>query len=249
MNYILNMAKKVIISEKQFRGLFEEQIAVNYDNPLSIDMCCGHINEGLVKTYPFETMLRYVTEYFNIPLFYVHSYDNNGIMCVAFDVPKDERFQKRFDKAMNLCGYFQSIKSSLDDFDRIHYEPKFEDEEIYVGEFLYHITKMSYLDKIKEIGLCPYHKNTFFNFPSRIYFFKEDTPFDYLKQATERLYAYSNKEHNDGKYAVLKIAVDKLPNNMKFYADPNIKNGLYTTNNIPPQCIMDEIEMIDVSTT
>ena len=131
------MGKKIRISEKQYRGLFEEQINVSYDNPLSIDMC---INEGLIRTYPFETMMRYVSEYFNIPKFYMHSYENNGVKCIAVDLPKNELFQKRVDKAMNLCGYFESIRASMDDFDRIHYEPKFEDEEIEIGNILYHIT-------------------------------------------------------------------------------------------------------------
>ena len=240
------MAKKVRITEKQFRALFEEQIAINYDSPLSLAMASDKINEGLIKTYPFETMVRYVSEYFNIPSFYIHRYENNNVMCVAIDIPKNKTLQNRIERAMNLCGYFKSISMSLDSLDRAHYEPKFEEEEVDVGDFLYHITNAKHLDGNKKIGLCPYHKNTFFSFPSRIYFFKESTPFERIRQAAKSLYEFSKGEHNDGKYAILKIDVNKLPENVRFHVDPNMSNGLYTTSNIPPSCIMDGVDMIDV---
>ena len=132
------MSKKVRISESQYRSIFEEDVIVSYSNPLSIDMCGDNINEGLIKTYPFETMMRYVREYFNIPDFYMHKYVNNGVDCVAFDLPKNLTFQKRVDKAMNLCGYFEFTRASMDDLDRVHYEPKFEEEEREIGNILYH---------------------------------------------------------------------------------------------------------------
>ena len=59
--------KKLSISERQYRNIFEECVNVSYDNPLSIDMCKENISEGLIRTYPFDVMMRYVMEYFNIP--------------------------------------------------------------------------------------------------------------------------------------------------------------------------------------
>ena len=182
------MNKKVRISEKQYRSLFEESVNVSYSNPLSIDMCGNNINEGLIKTYPFETMMRYVMEYFNIPKFYMHDYENNGVKCIAIDLPKNDEFQKRVDKAMNLCGYFESIRASIGDLDRVHYEPKFEEEEVEIGDILYHLTHHSNKPKIMRIGLCPYHKNTRFNYPSRTYFFRKDTPMHEMENAAKALY-------------------------------------------------------------
>lgn len=236
--------KKVSISERQYRNIFEECVNVSYDNPLSIDMCKESINEGLIRTYPFDVMMRYVMEYFNIPMFYMHEYENNGIKCVAIDLPKNEELQKRVDKAMNLCGYFESIRASMDDLDRIHYEPKFEDEEAEVGNILYHITHHSNKEKIKRIGLCPYSKNKVFNYPSRIYLFKEDTPMREIENIAKALNNYAERDFKDGIYSLLKIDVDKLPNNIRFFADPNHKHGLYTMNNIPPDCIIDDGDVI-----
>ncbi len=244
------MSKKVRITEEQFhRALFEESIVVSYDNPLSIEMSSESINEGLIKTYPFETMMRYVREYFNIPEFYMHTYSNNGVQCAAFDLPKNKTFQKRVDKAMNLCGYFESTRSSMDELDRIHYEPKFKEEEKEIGDFLYHITPHYTVGKIKKIGLCPYHKNAKFNYPSRIYFFKEDVPREILKNAAKALDKYSKRKIKDGIYRVLKIDVNSLPDNIKFFVDPNARYALYTLNNIPPNCIVDGFDTIDVKET
>lgn len=239
------MGKKVRISEGQYKGLFEESINISYDNPLSIDMYSSILGEGLIKTYPFKTMMRYVREYFNIPQFYMHSYKNNGVNCVAIDLPKNKEFQERVDKAMNLCGYFESIRASLGEFDRIHYEPKFEEEEMDVGDILYHITHISNKDKIMRIGLCPYSKNGLFNYPSRIYFFKENTPKEALIKAAMALKRYSAKSFKDDRYCILKIDTNKLKDNIKFFADPNYEYGLYTLNNIPPSCIIDDNEVIN----
>ena len=240
------MSKRVRISEHQYRSLFEEQVSVSYDNPLSIDMCKEGINEGLIKTYPFEKMMRYVMEYFNIPRFYMHDYENNGVKCIAIDLPKNEIFQERVDKAMNLCGYFESIRTSIGDLDRIHYEPKFEEEEQEIGDILYHVTHHSNKDKIKKIGLCPYSKNTLFNYPSRVYFFKEDTPISEIINSAKALNNYAIRDFNDGIYSILKIDIDKLPNNVRFFVDPNYRHGLYTMNNIPPNCIIDDGEVVNV---
>jgi hypothetical protein len=190
--------------------------------------------------------MKYVMNYFNIPRFYIHDYDNNGVKCVAIDMPKNDGFQKRINKAMNLCGYFESIRASMDDFDRVHYEPKFEDEEVEIGDVLYHLTHHSNKDKILRIGLCPYSKNNVFSYPSRIYFFKGDIPREELENAAKALDIYSNRDFDDGIYSILKIDVNSLPNNISFFTDPNHKYGLYTLSNIPPNCIIDDGEVVNV---
>ena len=185
--------------------------------------------------------MEYVGKQFNIPSFYMHAYDNNGVKCIAIDLPKNEEFQKRVDKAMNLCGYFISLRISMDELDRIHYEPKFEEEEEDIGNVLYHITSSSNVEKIRSIGLCPYHKNEFFKYPSRIYFFKGDTSKETLETAAKALDKYLRNKDRKNSYCVLKIDVNKLPDEVKFYIDPNMDGGVYTVNNIPPNCIMDDI--------
>ena len=241
------MGKKIRITGGQFRGLFEESVEVSYDNPLSIDMTVENINEGLIKTYPFDTMMRYVREYFNIPEFYMHSYEKNGIMCVAFDLPKNRSLQERVSKAMNLCGYFKSISMSMDELDRVHYEPKFEEEEREVGDVIYHITHISNINKIRKNGLCPYHKNTMFRYPERIYFFTEDAPAEKLRRAAMALDNYHKNEKDDKRYAILRININRLDDNVRFFKDPNSQYALYTTDNIHPDLISDNYDVINLS--
>lgn len=262
LNYILNMAKKVMISEKQFRGLcgserkeFEMMIPITYDNPLTIFMCCDHINEGLVKTYPFETMKRYVCQYFNIYECHFHEYDANGVKCVAIDVPKKPPYMLRLvSKAMNLCGYFPSQSMELDDYVRVHFEPKFQEKTSYDGDFLYHVTHHMNVPKIQSIGLCPTSKNKRFNYGDRIYLFSSDVPREVLEwfaskvnvcQGRDKFQKEKNKRR-DELFCVLKIKND---NSFTLHDDSNMDYGLWTNDNISPDCIIDVVETINASTT
>lgn len=243
--------KKIILNKEIFernfgnwfdfkRKIYEIMIPVTYENPLSILMSETKtvLKEGLIKTYPFDTVKRYICQYFNIPNYYFHEYDGNGNKCCAIDIPKDAN-PNLLKKAMNLCGYFMSTMTHLDKLDRYHFEPKFEEEETYNGELLYHITREVLTPKIYKIGLYPSRKNKAYNFPSRIYFLKDNT----TKEEVENIATVLKNAKGDGDevmYVLLKIMVDKLPKGIKFHADPNLYNSIYTTDNVPPSAIWKE---------
>ena len=50
---------------------------------------------------------------------------------------------------------------------------------------------------------------------------------------------------NNGKYYAIKIDLNKIPTNVKFYLDPNAKYSIYTYENIAPNAIigMEEINI------
>lgn len=242
--------KKVVLSNRPFgecfdfnRSIFEEMIAVNMSNPLTMLMHNKSINEGLVMTYPYETMKRYVCQYFNIPSFYFHDINNNGVKCCAIDIPLDKYEDVK--KAMNLCGYFESVIGEFDDFIRVHFEPKFE-EKIEQNDFLYHLTHHSNVAKIRRIGLCPSDKNTFFKYPSRVYFLTKEASKEEMESLARMLNMSHKKDFKDGLYIALKVDLSKVGGDVNFHIDPNLEHSLYTTNNIRRIAIMDDYEVVKV---
>lgn len=253
------MKKKILIDKKRVgkyfdasRGIFTEMINVNMSNPLTFTMHLGkNINEGLVMTYPYKVMKRYIMEYFNIPSFIFHDESKQGgVDACAIDIPKgNEKLYQSVENAMNLCGYFKSIEGEFDDFKRVHFEPKFEENKD-IGNFLYHLTYHLNEPKIRKIGLCPRSKNRVFNYPERIYFLTSNATTEEIKSLARMLYMTHNKpaikNSNVGMYVILKINTDKLPQDVKFYNDPNLSNSVYTTDNIPPDAIVPGGEVVTI---
>jgi len=248
----MEMIKRVIITEEQFENVFDKKrevyemmLQVKFENPLTYLLNGNEpLDEGLIRTYPFNTMKRYVCEYFNIPTYLFHEYEANGVRCVALDLYKDDpSTQRMVDKAMNLCGYFKSQMTELDKYIRVHYEPKFQRKEEYNGKFLYHMTEHMNLPKIKKIGLVPSHKNKRFNYSDRIYLFSSDVSKEEIFGFVEKLMASHDKDFKDGLFCLLKIKDD---GSFTLHNDPNYDKGFWTSDNIPPNCIMDDLEFIKV---
>lgn len=45
----------------------------------------------------------------------------------------------------------------------------------------------------------------------------------------------------DEKYCIFLLDTSKIPNNVKFFADPNMENGIYTYDNVPYSAVFQEI--------
>ena len=60
----------------------------------------------------------------------------------------------------------------------------------------------------------------------------EDTP------NLKKMLSLANKSKgNTGEYIAFLVDLSKVPKDVKFYPDSNCKNGVYTTDNIPPTAI------------
>lgn len=104
---------------------------------------------------------------------------------------------------------------------------------------MYHATPTIYIDKILKQGLVPKSKNSFSNYPDRVYFILGDD----LTQENLMLFGYLQKNrsgetiHDDNQYTILQIEIEKLLSNTQMYIDPRAKNAVYTHDNIPPNAI------------
>lgn len=104
---------------------------------------------------------------------------------------------------------------------------------------LYHITAYGYKDKILRKGLIPKHLDKKVSHPGRIYCVTT-SDIDELTNLGKQLY-------NNKKYIVFKINLNKhplidnltnKPVQLSFYTDPAYETfGVFTCENIPPQCL------------
>jgi predicted acetyltransferase len=105
------------------------------------------------------------------------------------------------------------------------------DNIVKVPDFLYHVTDIKNLNKIKEIGLCPKSKKKISYHPSRIYLTSSIEEARVTKSEFEKI--------KKDKYLILKIDTNKIIDNdkklkdvLKLRIDPNYENGYYTLQNI-----------------
>ena len=150
------------------------------------------VDEGLTRTFPTIKTIEYVkgelqkTKHSPGRMdFYITDpgrrlgvdYDISDSLNVVIDsyIMSDE-IHKTLERSFSLCGYYCSFvyrEESTGDF-VFQYEPKFQDSHLTkrsIGRYLYHITTVNHLDKIRKIGFIPKSRNKNFDYPPRVYFF------------------------------------------------------------------------------
>lgn len=241
--------------------------SVTIGNPVSMYVN-NILQEGLIKTYPIETTIKYIKKYFKLDDRNIYpSETENDEEQITVLIPKVGNNKELMDKAMDFCGYYcgciDEINHGTYQVLRLQYERKYEEEHteeiIDDTEYFYHISPSVYEEKIRKNGLAPYHRNKRFNYPDRIYLVTDITMDDYyvdddvLKDLAEMLYQVNsnngktdNEFYDIAAYTVYQIDSEKLPKNIKLYRDPNMENAVYTKDNIPPSCFVN-IAHIDLN--
>jgi hypothetical protein len=122
-------------------------------------------------------------------------------------------------------------------------------------KFLFHITPLVNLEKIKNIGLTPKTNSKLAYHPERVYFLKNIENENFIKNFIGKLFV-NNKNNIElkEKYVVLRIDLDKelkteIKPKIRFFADPNMSGAVYTLENISPNSIepvkLATIEFVD----
>ena len=226
--------------------------AASYDNPLTIAMTDRKfLEEGLVRTYPIEKTVDYIKSYYSIEDDQILIVDSeNGLKHIKVRVPITPSNVEKIKKSMDFFGYYLSAPRE----DRLipgtwswlQFEPKFQDTPVDIrGEekVLYHITPKYNEGKITHIGFSPRSKNVLFDFPNRVYFMRGSCGKLKILGLADQLRRVNPSEGNDGRYCLFTINLDKVPQDVVFYADPNYRYGVYTTSNIPPEAIVSVIDL------
>lgn len=222
----------------------------DYDTPF-VGTMVESINEGLIKTYPIDVTIRYICRFFNIKegKNIWSKVDKNNIQKIYVKVPNYKEVLEALIHAFRLCGYHfeNSVSKSFGINDGVGtithcFAPEHLDDISNLlrqeCKYLYHITPKYNESKIKSIGFSPRIRNKVFNFPDRVYFIKDNIDENALLGMAYQLGYYNDSKGNNGEYVIFKVDLNKVPNNTKFFYDPSYNNGVYTTFNIRPNCIV-----------
>ena len=150
---------------------------------------------------------------------------------------------------MQTFGYFQlNDKIIQNKIITLAFEPRFSkivtNEIIKKYKYLYHVTPSVYVEKIKNIGICPKSKNSLYSYPDRVYLFTGNELNNEQMQVIDIIKSYredtivADKNIDTNEYSILKIDVTKLPLNIDFYYDPLTADAIFTYENIPPTAIV-----------
>lgn len=132
---------------------------------------------------------------------------------------------------------------------QVIFEAEFYEQKFEFKKYLYHVTFVDKLEKIKKHGLIPYSKSYKFDYPDRVYLFNTSNNDIILNYAKEKCKEIKQK------YAfILKISSEKLQKSqlykngkMTFFVDNMFKykksdiNAIFTYNNIPNYLISPDI--------
>lgn len=211
--------------------------------------------EGLIKTYPINTTIKKIEKDYQNTLTKIDKNNSESIIVLT----KNFKTIKNIVKTMDMYGWFLSKPKVGENIPTIHvddnnyfqlrFEAKFDldsTESIYQnknGKFLYHITPLVNLEKIKKIGLTPKTNSKLSYHPERIYFLKNVDNENFIKNFVSKLFII-NKNNIDlkEKYVILKIDLgieEKIETKPKirFFVDPNMVDAVYTLENISPNSI------------
>ncbi|MCQ2739795.1 MAG: hypothetical protein MJ237_06165 [bacterium] len=225
---------------------------VSYSNPISLYFSKngfdkGKLNEGLIKTYPIDTTIKWLCDYFMLKKNQVTKCDGeNGKQLIFVRIPNISNNVELLNQAIGVCGYHLSIvadKTIINDVEwlTLQYEENIQEDDSAIirqqETHLYHITPQYNEKKIKDTGFSPRCRNTLFKYPERIYFMRGSLSEDEIIFLSEQLCNYNKSVGNNFKYCIFDVDINKIPIKTKMFLDSNYPGGIYITDNLRPECI------------
>lgn len=165
-----------------------------------------------------------------------------------------EKNAQIIENTMLACGWSKAriseptmvhgIKLRIMDFDPIY--QKSLTTIVRQNKYVYHWTPYQNLPSILKNGLELRNDNTFLSYPPKVHLMKSNINSQQAIMLAWQLFN-KNTNLNDGRYALLKISLDKVPDNVEFFGDPRFELGYFTQDMIPPESIsvIGEITFID----
>lgn len=217
-----------------------------YNNPVVMMMELNDPNllaEAEYATYPIYNTIKYVSKALQIPISQFSIVEkSDGTETIALKTINEEALIEKVNKAMYLCGYYEGYRKNVNNDTRfiyITYEPKFKEtvnDDVHKERVIYHISPSPYKDRILKNGFVPKSVNSIFKYPDRTYFFLGSMGKTEVESWIP-VFQSKNKKYGDRPYCLYTIDVKKLPRNVDFYSDPNLKGAIYTMDNIAPNVI------------
>lgn len=177
--------------------------------------------------------------------------DQNRIDSIHVLIHKDEGFNSSTLKQLcTVCGWQIAVESD----NQIVCSRKFGDDadDIVYNQnngLLAHIAPTQSFSKIRTKGLTPRHQNKNENHGDRVYCLTNMGAVYELAYSFIPHYMWTQDQidNNTFKFVMLILDLSKLDKEKsvipKFFIDPKARYSVYTHNNVPPQCIVNAIEI------
>lgn len=215
------------------------------------------IYEGLIESYPIETVEKKINKEFPNLEYKIFELDYKSKYLLVW-IDKGDN-PNNLIKTMDTYGWFlssplnlsQILKANNSIKIQLKFEAKFDVDVTHNFSYkkplvLGHLTPAVNLDKIMKNGLSPKSNSKLTLHPDRIYFFTQKLPIDKVFQLVQKLYAANpNDPKYKDKYALLDVTLNHLQTTpegftgprIKFFTDPNAADCVYTMENIHPKDI------------
>lgn len=128
----------------------------------------------------------------------------------------------------------RGVKLRIMDFDPIH--QKSVTKIARQNKYLYHWTPYKNLQSILDNGIELRNNNDVFSYQPKVHLLKSQITPQYAAKFAWILFN-KNKSLNNGKYVLLRINLNKVPDNVEFFGDPRFELGYFTQEVIPPESI------------
>lgn len=252
--------KKIIITEQQFKNLIEFHNSNNnwikkLEKHTFDKFNKDDLNEGIYKTYPIDFVVKHFCGYLNFADnyslfcnspsqyngFITEVKSENDLSYIEMVVYDDAEVLTKVNKTMELCGYYKAFcEDYCEGYLQCGYEKRNEETINLTTDKIYHVTERTNVPKIKRNGLVPKSKNKKTFHLERVYFFTKDYGYNGFLNIIKLLY----ENYNNFGYIVYEVDTNKLKN-VSFHYDVNMENGIYTTDNIPPEALTKKYEYKD----
>ena len=222
-----------------------------FDNPMSLHMFTD-IDEGLMKTYPPDMVIKFLYNHYDIHPDQIKTIEKkDNVTYIKIQIPNVGDNIDELSHAMEVCGYYLSsptkkeLETKQNQWVSVQFEPSIrpdDTKQIRKEEsVLIHLTPHYNLGKIKRIGFSPRSKNELFSYPNRVYFIRGSLDMSKIMEIGRELSEKNPNEFHNGKYVLIKIDINKVPDSVKFYIDTNYLDDtcVFTKDNIHPNTIIE----------
>ena len=211
------------------------------------------LTEGLIKTYPVDTTIRYIKNLFGLPNNKIFLLGSKNAPKIGVRVEKTPENEEMLDRAFGLCGYIKTLEFKSSDVDFTYtYIPKYSGDltdRVRQCDRLIHVSPIYNKEKILSNGLKPSDKGNQYTYDSRVYFFPDTID---LREVNFQMCSFDStlkNKRNNHIWVIFMIDTAKIPEDVKFYYDPMYASGTYTKDNIPPSAIVGayDVDLVKVN--
>lgn len=227
--------------EKQYVDFSKQFSFRSYANPLSKDVN-GYLFESFGDVLPSDAVVKALMMEYKLKEWQFKCIEYCNKVSIYILIPDIGDNVNKITADMDRMGYFlgQDFING-NGWRQVNYEPKEQEdntEEIKEKfKVLLHLTPYYNVDSIMRFGLIPKNANLMYNYPQRVYMLTQNVTEDDFWNLGNGLSTANMDSRNTGIYILLKITLKKVPDDVKFFYDPNMPNAVYTTKGIPSECV------------